>query len=297
MRDQLSRLDEAMTDMAWSLWGPMGVSSWEERSIAAVVEVEPLLAFTAFVSPGDQRLNREVLEWSRNQMPLLSVRQFKHVVTSQRWPFEGEINDFGASLSVVTGRNWPGSGLDAGQMPRSDRPAEADMRAPWTLQLRLRSVFGVSARAEIIRVLLLNDRPFTITELSDRVAYTRRQVDAEADQLVAAGLLRKAAVSGPTKVQLGRPDLLLELCGPTAKDVDWAPVFRVLTGLRDLSSALSSGRWSEPRAEVARQLRALESSLWRVESAPGVDDKLSTPDEIVAAALAIIDRLPIRVSL
>lgn len=264
MNDDIERANEALLGRAWSLWGALGVSSWAEPARDAVIEVEPLIAFTAFVAKEDKRLLREVRSWVAEQMPLLSVRQFKNVVTTERWPFEGPIKEFGAVLSAATRKPWPGGDAEPSQLVAGDRPAVADLTAPSALQLRLRSLLGVSARAEIVRILLLSDHPWTVTELSHRVAYTRRQVAGEIEHLSRAAIVQRAAGPGPTKVSLARPQAMRELVGPVGHDVDWAPLFRLLTGLQELLRDLATQNWSQPNVELARRMRWLEPQRSRV---------------------------------
>lgn len=293
MNEYLDRLDEAMLDLAWSLWSALGVSSWSAREVPYVVEVEPLLAFTAFVGRSDERLRREVTSWVATQMPLLSVRQFRHVVTAQRWPFEGPVNDLGALLSAATGRRWPGGTDDPPSLSLSDRPSTVDLHAPWSLQLRSRSLFGVSARAEIFRVLLLCDHPLSVSELAQRVAYTRRQVGADVELLTSAGFLERSSSPGPTRVSLERQEAVHDLLGPAGDDFDWAPTFRLLTGLRQLVHDLTTRSWSEPSIEVARQLRALEPQLHRVRWEVAIPRGPDQPGEVTEAAMRILDGIPV----
>lgn len=272
MNREVENLDEALLELAWSLWSGLGVSSWHERQVPFVVEVEPLLAYTAFVAREDTRLLREVTSWVAEQMPLLSVRQFKHTVTSQRWPFVGPIEEFGEKLARATGRGWPGKSDGHGESTRlSERPSIADLGAPCTLQLRTRATFGVSSRAEIVRVLLLTERPLAISELAERIAYTRRQVSADTDLLVRAGVLKPSSSAGPTRVLLHRRDALIELLGPIAKDFDWAPMFRLLTGLQSAVRELETGRWNAPEVEATRRLRQLRPQLDRLDMVVGSD--------------------------
>ena len=287
MRETVDRLDDAMLDLAWSLWSALGVSSWAAPASGWVIEIEPLLVFTALVGQADERLRREVASWAAAQESLLSVRQFKHVVSAHRWPVEDPIGDFGSLLSAATGRRWPGATETAPDVATSDRPSEVDLTGPYALQLRCRATFGVSARAEILRVLLLHDRPLTVSELAQRVAYTRRQVSGDVDLLVAAGVLQPAATPGPLQVRLARREGLLGVVGPVADDLDWAPTFSLLTGLRWLAHDLTARTWSEPLVEVARQMRALEPererSGWNL---PPVGD--APVQEIAESAMRIV---------
>lgn len=293
MSQLLDRADETLVDLAWSLWTALGVSSWASPANAAVIEVEPLLAYTAIVGKDDQRLLREVSSWTVEQMPLLSLRQFKSVVRAQRWPLEGPIEEFGAVLAHATGKPWPGKGPGPTAVPRGDRPAVADLTTPCALQLRLRSLVGVSSRAELVRVLLLADRPLTISELSDRVAYTRRQVSGDIDLLMRAGFVTRTSSSGTATVELARREIIREAVGPLGRDVDWAPALHLLTGLRDLLHDLGAKHWAEPSVEIARRLRSLEPQFER--SRNDITPPAHTPEAVAEAIVELTGNLSRRV--
>jgi len=285
----LDRADERLVDLAWSLWTALGVSSWASPADAAVIEVEPLLAYTAIVGKDDQRLLREVTSWVVEQMPLLSLRQFKSVVRAQRWPFEGPIEAFGATLAHATGKTWPGKRTGPTAVPRGDRPATADLTKSCALQLRLRALVGVSSRAEVIRVLLLADRPLTVSELSDRVAYTRRQVSGDIDLLLRASFVTRTSSSGTATVELARRAIVREVVGQLGRDVDWAPALRVLTGLRELLDDLDAHHWAEPSVEIARQLRSLEPQFERIRH--DITPPAHTPEAVTDAIVELTRNL------
>lgn len=289
MSEHADRLDEALLDLAWSLWSALGVSSWAKPSGRFVIEVEPLLAFTAFVGRNDERLLREVTSWVDAQMSLLSIRQFKHVVTSQRWPFEGPVNDLGARLSSATGRSWPSTEDRPDGVLASDRPSTLDLQAPCSLQLRARSVFGVSSRAELVRVLALSEHPLTISELAARIAYTRRQVGADSELMVSAGFLKGSPSPGPMRVSLKDRSAVEGILGPVGEDLDWAPTFRLLTGLRQLVRHLTRREWGEPAVEVARQVRDLQPQLDRLDMNVEIPRGPAPAAAVAEVAMAIVD--------
>lgn len=290
MNDDIERTDEALVGLAWSLWGALGVSTWVAPARTTVIEVEPLIAYTAFVARDDRRLLREARSWVVEQMPLLSIRQFKNVVTTQRWPFEGPVKEFGAVLAAATRKPWPGAGEGRSDLVEGDRPAIADLTTPCALQLRLRSLLGVSARAEIVRILLLSDHPWTVSELSHRVPYTRRQVGGEIDHLTKAAIVQRAPSPGPAKVSLAHPQAMRELVGPVGHDLDWAPLFRLLTGLRELLGDMATQSWSQPSVELARQMRWLEPQRSRVHD--DWETPAATTESVADAIVQLLAGIP-----
>lgn len=88
------------------------------------------------------------------------------------------VADFDATVSQFIRRAWPGG--KAGQpydLQRSGKSRLRDLREPSLLQLRLRALFGVGARAEIVRILLTAPSgDFTVAQISEPIAYTRHQL-------------------------------------------------------------------------------------------------------------------------
>lgn len=261
--DDHSLVEDAL-ELAWSLWAELGVSTWSRSHSRWAVELEPLIAYTAFLVEHDGRLLRESVAWCVDNEDVVSMHQLRHVVTAQRWPFRGPIGRFGATVSQRSRRTWPGG---KGEQPYAVEPSHKselrELRAPSLLQLRARFIFGVSGRAEIVRVLATDPGPqWTVARMASRVPYTRRQVANDLESLRLGGLLRRTGGHGSTAYALREPQTLMSLLGDRP-DVSpsWAPVFRVLTGLLETEETLSQAGVRMPASEVARQLRDLQPTL------------------------------------
>lgn len=257
-------LREMALDLAWSLWGELGVSAWSRSHGAWSVEVEPLIAFTAQIAEVDRRLLRESIVWCADRSELVSLNQLRHVVTQQGWPFEGPIASYGATVSRLTGRKWPGSAdAEPYDVKRSGKSQLRDLRSPALLQLRLRAMLGVSARAEIVRVLVADPRrEWGTAEVAERVAYTRRQVAADLEMLALAGVVRKTRPTASFRYALDDVETVLELTAPLPSVTPrWAPLFRLMTGLMDAVDSLESRPLEMPAMELSRQLRWLQPAM------------------------------------
>lgn len=250
-------LDDAL-GLAWSLWAELGVSGWDRSHTNWSVELEPLIAYTAFLVEHDRRLLRETISWCVDNADLISMHQLRHVVTPQRWPFQDEIGRFGATVSLRSRRTWPASGTARPyEVEPSGKSRLGELLTPSMVQLRLRLLFGVSARAEIVRVLVSAPRSaWLLPDLASRVPYTRRQIANDLEALQLGGLVRRTERHGTAAYQLRSAEALLEVVGERPEITPrWAPLFRVLTTSLDASERLSDGRAQMPEAELARVLR------------------------------------------
>lgn len=257
-------LEEEALELAWSLWAELGVSSWSRSHVHWAVEVEPLIAYTAFLAERDHRLLRESVAWCVQNEDIVSMHQLRHVVTAQRWPFSGPVGRFGATVSERSRRTWPGS---KDERPYAVEPSQkselAELRTPSLVQLRARSIFGVSGRAEIVRVLITDPGPeWTVARMASRVPYTRRQVANDLESLRLGGLLRRTERYDSATYSLRAPEALVSLIGDRPSvNPRWAPVFRVLTALLEANETLSQTSVRMPASELARSLRDLQPAL------------------------------------
>jgi hypothetical protein len=251
-------------DLAWSLWAELGVSTWERSHRGWAVELEPLIVFTAVLAEHDRRLLRETVGWCVAHDSYLSMNQLRHVVTSHGWSFEGPIGGFGATVSERSKRSWPGSRDEpAYDVTPTDGSQLRSLEGPALVQLRLRALFGVSARAEIIRVLLTApERRWPTAEIAVRLAYTRRQIASDLEMLTAGGLTHRTTRAGSVVYALRDADVAVHLTGGVPEIAPpWAPVFRVMSGLLEAVHMLTVRQLSQPAVELARHLRLLEPAL------------------------------------
>ncbi len=259
-----SDLRDGARDLAWSLWGELGVSTWQRAHQAWAIEVEPLIAFTAFLAPHDPRLLRETVDWCVRHERFVSLHQFRHVITSQRWPFAGEVARFGATVAAHTKRKWPGIAWEAPyEVILSGRSRLPDLAEPSLLQLRLRALLGIGGRAEILRVLALRPtESWTVTSIADRIAYTRRQVSLDLEMLQLGGLVRRTVDPGSATYLLADPPAVLRFVGHLPEVAPrWAPLLRSILGLINSVEEISKRKLQAPGVELSRQLRLLAPEL------------------------------------
>ncbi len=251
-------LDDALR-LAWGLWSELGVSSWAGSHRDWCVEVEPLIAFTATIAEADRRLLRETVSWCVSNEALLSMHQLRHLLRAADWPAEAALARYATTVSRRSSRSWPVAESEAPyDLAEGSRSALEDLGAPARLQLRLRTMFGVSARAEIIRVLVTRPGPAPVSEFVRRVAYTRRQITNDLEALTLSGLARRFDGPGGASFAVRRRGALLEVVGAVPRVAPpWGEWFRLLVELLALSGELRSGELSEPTTHVVRRLRPL----------------------------------------
>jgi hypothetical protein len=101
------------------------------------------------------------------------------------------------------------------------------------LQLRLRALVGISARAEVLRVLLSNpERPRSTSALADFAAYSKGSVAQALEMLAASGIVLVQPAANRLVYRLARPRDLMQLLQWSPGSVpDWSAIFRVIDAL------------------------------------------------------------------
>jgi hypothetical protein len=277
-RDRVKRL---ALDMTWSLWAELGVSGWAGRHHEVVIDLEPLVIGTSILGRLDARLLDESLDWCVTNARFVSAVRLRNLLPSFDKTTREAFGRFAATVRKHRPASWPGEGqpLRFSASGRSSIP-EVGLR-PALLQLRLRAIFGVSARAEIIKRMLPEpDRPFGIAELALFAAYGKDNVADALDMMCIAGLIARNVMT--TAGSMGvftfpAADRVNQLLGGILapdRHPYWAARFRVLLQLVDFAVSATADRVVRA-AEIEQLLSRMESDLRWVASFPhlrrGVD--------------------------
>jgi hypothetical protein len=265
--------------LAWSLWTELGAAGWERRHANWCVELEPLIAFTPTLGEGEPRILREAIDWCAKNERFVSLSQLRHRVRADAWPADA-VARFGASVASITRRGWPGaSSADPYAVTRSGKSGVPDLRRPSLLTLRLRALFGVGTRAEVVRVMMTGPDAITARQLAEQVAYTRRQVELDVDMLVLGGLVRRDDWSRPATYSLADRAALERVTGhPPPLAPRWPALLRSVAGLLEVAEAMASARLRAPEVELDRRLRALAATFGRAGLEPPVHESRDLDD-------------------
>ncbi len=154
----------------WSVWGEIGIPSPERRRIEMAIDLEPLIRLTKVVGARDPRLRSQTADWLNAFPELVSRARLKRIGGDVLKPSAGSNR-----TATLSGR------------------AMSDVASASAVQLRIRSALGVSARAEIIRQLVL-DMPRTrrsSSDLAQLCGYTKRNTEKALESLERGGWLMR----------------------------------------------------------------------------------------------------------
>jgi DNA-binding transcriptional ArsR family regulator len=234
-------------DLVRSLWAELGVGDASRGHELQALDLEPLIIFTAFCAAADAQLRNRTIDWcvanSRHVSGLRLHRFMRRADPSTRRAVERYV----ATIVSATRK--------ASRVGRAGPLEGPDLRRPSLIQLRLRALVGVSARAEILRLLLADpERPRTASSLVEPTGYGRGGLAPALEMLTQAGITGVERAGNRTVYRLNRPAELVEVLNGLPPDFpDWWAIFRVTEGL----IRYVKGADDEPARRAASAVRLL----------------------------------------
>jgi len=223
---------ERLRSFAWNQWAQMGLLFSPERDDHWAADPEALLLLTFAVGRDDPRLFEEVLDWLLVNERLISVQRLRNLAIDEedqilvaavldwvaQWRRKNraaveelpEPNVGGAPLFL--GSRAPPSrpdpaflkyGLLKGWTEPARRSGHPDLATPINFAFRMRSLIGIGARAEIVRVLLCIDAPrLSLQAIAASTGYAKRNVQEAAGALRAAGVATSTTLGNEQRFEL-----------------------------------------------------------------------------------------------
>jgi DNA-binding transcriptional ArsR family regulator len=252
-----------VTDLCWGAWSELGVSGWGRTHEDWAIDPEPLIVFTSSIGADDPRLRDEAMDWCIRNWRHVSLTRLRNALRSQ-----GELNPdswgkFAAVVNARAGVNWPGATTECSTYRVTGRSVLHSLSDPSLVYLRMRAMFGVSARTEILRVFLLHPRSKrTASALAEATGYTKRNVAEACDLLVQAGVLTAKTVGNRFYYSLREVSPLAAFVGPIPEIApDWNALFRVVGAIRDLSDMSEEASADALIVETHQVARNIEEDL------------------------------------
>lgn len=210
-------LVERLLDLAWSHWAALGVAG-SLPPAEAPVDLEALLIVTAELASEDPRLRDEALDWCSRFHGFASKPRLKQLLRRSHPNAQSAFGTFAGALEHHAGIDWPGSS-GAASVPTSlsGKSCLPALTHPALLSLRLRALFGVGARADIIgAVLSRRSEDFGAADLVF-VGYSKRNLAQALDMLAVAGLFRASRTGNRIRFSWQRWEQLSALLAPLSR--------------------------------------------------------------------------------
>lgn len=231
--------DQAVS-LAWGAWTELGVSGWTSTHADWAIDPEPLILFTAWLGDADPRLRDEATDWCVRNWRHISKARLKNLLRDQPDDVAAAFGEFAATVGAHAGISWPGAAhprrytvTGRSTLPHLDRPS--------LVWLRLRAMFGLGARSEILRCFLAHGGgAVSVAALAVATGYTKRNVAEECETLQRAGVLSVRAQGNRFYYSLARRAELRGFVGEMPAVLpDWTAILNITRELVALE------RWSK----------------------------------------------------
>lgn len=214
--------------LAWGAWTELGVSGWTSTHADWAVDPEPLILFTAWLGDADPRLRDEATDWCVQNWRHISKARLKNLLREQPDDVAAAFGEFAGTVGAHAGMTWPGA-----TRPRpyavTGRSTLPHFGRPSLVWLRLRAMFGVGARAEILRCFLSHGGgAVSVAALAVATGYTKRNVGQECETLHRAGVLSVRAQGNRFYYSLARRAELKAFIGEMPAVLpDWTAILNI----------------------------------------------------------------------
>ena len=257
--------DTLALDLAWSLWAELGVDGKARHHDWQAIDLEPLIIFTAHVSSADSRLRASTIDWCITNARFASAIRLRNLSEHTSAETRKAFGRYAATVRTHAKAPWPGEG-DPLTLFHPERMGSPDLRRPSLVQLRLRALVGVSARAEILKLMLADaERPQPASTLAEDAAYGKGSVAQALEMLTMAGIVQVQPQANRLLYVLARPgELAQTLQWLPAVFPDWAPIFNLVEALTDYAHAAPGSSSPERLAGLEKVLRRIDQDVHRL---------------------------------
>jgi len=273
-------LDRLLVQLTWSLWTEIGVAGVQRMHVRHAIDPEPLIIITAALQDTDPRLRDESMDWCIRYLAFISKTRLRNLLNVQVYDATKKaFGQYAATINAQTRAQWP---VPVDVKPRSFTPsgkASADFSRPALVRLRMRALFGVGARAELLTTFL--GEPNASKSASEFVAvgYAKRIVAQILSELHMSGLLEVTPVRNRIYYRLARArvNALQKLAAPLPDYfLDWSTLLSFLAAARYLAIRSESTSWRASAVGVNRLIQWFAASLASFGELPRSEAALDT---------------------
>jgi hypothetical protein len=191
-----------------------------------------LIVFSPSVIASEPRLRDEVIDWCVRNWRHVSAARLRHLLNDNKHEETDSWGQFSATINHFSGvSRWP-KATEERKFAVTGRSSLRRLSERSMVYLRMRSIFGLSARTEVLRYLLFTRERSTAAMLAMQTNYTKRSIAEACESLAQAGALHSKQVGNRLYFSLVDGEALLAFLGPSAPiRPDWPALLRVVNAL------------------------------------------------------------------
>ncbi len=270
MQTLSEKIDQLLIELAWGLWTELGVNGTSRTSSDSLVALEELILLTAVIAEKDPRLRDEALDWCTRYHYFVSISRLKALVKVFDESVSVSFSLFAATINASSKASWP---LFSFAKPQKFTPSgksrAPQCERPALLNLRLRALFGVGARADLMTFFLTHDKnTFTAADTSE-IGYSKRTLADLLDLFTQSGLFQVVVKRNQQHYCFVKRDQMRNIVGACPKVLpQWRHILEVFLPLRSSIQQIENKSLIIKTVEMRNLLIKLEGKLSRVNLTP-----------------------------
>jgi hypothetical protein len=265
------KLERNLLGLAWSLWTELGVAGVIRNHQQVLIMPEELILLTSVLSKSDPRLRDEALDWCTRNHQFISINRLRTLIKSLDKLTYLSYSTFAATFNSVTLGNWPlltsSSALKfipsaKSQLPQFENPA--------LLLFRLRALFGIGARADLILFFLMQRRgdDFSISDTTE-IGYTKRNLADVLENFVRAGIFHVFLIQNQKRYSFVKRDQWIKILSPLPEFMpSWTLILKVILKLRTCIQYVENKSAGTKIVEIHKVLEEIEDPLRKLNLKP-----------------------------
>lgn len=269
-------LQEGFLVLLWRQWRTLGIAAYSPET-KQLIDLEALILATAITAEQDRRSWTAAIRWLASFRDWVNQARLKRMSTAFIKPDEylkqplikkeiwQEIESlFSPALS---------SNKTTTNTSRADRTLTPPLlKKPPLLQLYLRGIFGVNARAELILFLLVNGEGNS-NQIGRETFYDQKNIYVILERWAESGFVSKESRGKQNQYSLDRGDVFLQSNISSSSFWSWPPFFQLYSRLL---VAVSVPPWSNDPYLLSSLFRDVYPQAARIAKTTGIT--LPDPD-------------------
>jgi len=262
-------IDQNLAELAWSLWTELGVSGNIQNHHDYLIDLEMLIVLTALIADADPRLRDEALDWCCKNHHFVSMSRLKAILKNLPAAHK-PYSIFAATLSSISDAKWP---ILIPSQPLKVKPSGKSrpprLESPALLNLRMRAMFGVGTRADLITFFLTQKSDdFTVSDLSE-IGYVKSNLFNALDSFVQSGLFEVFSVRNTRRYRFVKHEPMTKVIGTIPKNSpSWRPFLEILLPIRECLERTENKSSSTKIVEMQKTIQKLMDTLIQLNAVP-----------------------------
>lgn len=270
MQNLSQKIDQHLVDLAWSLWTELGVAGTKRQHQSCLIALEELILLTAVLAEVDPRLRDEALDWCSRYYHFVSISRLRTLLSSLGEFFLEPFSAFAATLNSVCRANWPVlTSITPLKFKPSGKSKSPRCELPALLCLRLRALFGVGARADLMTFFLTESRTALNASDTTEIGYSKRSLADLLDSFVESGLFNVIASRNQRHYSFLKRDEMSKILGLLPEVVpSWRHVLEMVLPLRRCIQQVENQSIGTKVTEIRNCLDQVEDKLQKLKLIP-----------------------------